>query len=196
MHPLNPGYFDENDLREFGFKGVGENVRIGRTCTIVGLENITIGNNVRIDGYCTISAAEGGLLTIGSFIHIGAYCSLLAGQGIHMADFSGLSQGVRIYSKSDDYSGRHLTNPTIPAKFAGASGGPVSLERHVIIGAGSIVLPKIIIGEGSAVGALSLVVKSLDSWGIYFGSPATRLKPRSKKLLTLEKQLAEEYDLM
>ena len=141
MHPLNPGYFDENDLREFGFKEVGENVRIGRTCTIVGLENITIGNNVRIDGYCTISAAEGGLLTIGSFIHIGAYCSLLAGQGIHMADFSGLSQGVRIYSKSDDYSGRHLTNPTIPAKFAGASGGPVSLERHVIIGAGSRVPP-------------------------------------------------------
>ena len=31
-------------------KGVDENVRIGRRCTIVGSVNITIGSNVHIDG--------------------------------------------------------------------------------------------------------------------------------------------------
>ncbi len=191
LHPLNPGYFDESDLAEFGFKSIGSNVRIAKTCTVVGLENIAIGSNVRIDGYCTISAAGEGFLTLGSFIHIGSHCSLVAGLGIRLEDFSGLSQGVRIYSKSDDYSGRHLTNPTIPTMFTGETGGLVTLERHVIIGAGSIVLPKVRIAEGSAVGALSLVTKSLDPWGIYFGSPAKRVKTRSKKLLELEQQLAE-----
>ncbi len=36
---------------------------------------------------------------------------LSAGDGIVMEDFSGLSQGVRIYSRTDDYSGKFLTNP-------------------------------------------------------------------------------------
>ena len=47
------------------------------------------------------------------------------------------------------------------------------------------------IGEGTSVGALSLVSKPLDEWGVYFGSPAKRLKARSKKLLDMEKQLTE-----
>ena len=57
----------------------------------------------------------------------------------------------------------------------------------MIIGANSVILPKVTIKEGSAVGALSLVNKSLDAWGIYFGSPAKRFKSRSKNILKLEK---------
>lgn len=192
MNPFNPGYYDECDLKESGFQKLGNNVRIAKTCTIIGLENITIGSNVRIDGYCSIVASGKGSLILGSFIHIGAYCSLLAGHSIQMADFSGLSQGVRIYSRTDDYSGKYLTNPTVPTQFTGVKEGPVKLERHVIIGSGSVILPDVTIGEGSAVGALSLVTKSLESWGVYFGSPARRLKHRSKRLLLLEEQMQSD----
>lgn len=192
MNLFDPGYFDECDLKESGFKKLGNNVCIAKTCTIIGLENIAIGSNVRIDGYCTIIATGRGSLTLGSFIHIGAYCSLLAGHSIQMADFSGLSQGVRVYSRTDDYSGRHLTNPTVPTQFTGVKEGPVRLERHVIIGSGSVILPDVTIGEGSAVGALSLVTKSLESWGVYFGSPVKRLKHRSRRLLSLEEQMLND----
>jgi galactoside O-acetyltransferase len=61
----------------------------------------------------------------------------------------------------------------------------------VLIGSGSVVLPGVTIGEGSAVGALSLVSMSLDEWGVYFGSPAKRIKARSKNLLEMEKLLRE-----
>jgi galactoside O-acetyltransferase len=41
------------------------------------------------------------------------------------------------------------------------------------------------------VGALSLVTRSLEAWGVYVGAPARRVKTRSKKLLELEKELLE-----
>ena len=109
-----------------------------------------------------------------------------------MSDFSGLSQGVRIYTRTDDYSGKALTNPTIPEEFTGVKSGEVNLGRHVIIGSGSVILPRVSIGEGSSVGALSLVTKSLDSWGVFFGCPAKRLKDRSKHLLEMEAELMQE----
>jgi acetyltransferase-like isoleucine patch superfamily enzyme len=191
-NPFDPGYYNAHELKNVGFRAVGHNVRIAKTCTIIGLENISIGNNVRIDGYCSIIAAGQGWLTLGSYIHIGGYCLLNAGDGIQMDDFSGLSQGVRIYSRTDDYSGKYLTNPTVPEKYTGISRGAVTLCKHVIIGSGSIILPNVAIGTGSSVGALSLVSRSLDPWKVYAGCPAKKLKDRSKDLLNLESQLMKE----
>ena len=193
MALFNPGYYSEHDLKDAGFKAIGHNVKIAKNCTIIGIENIEIGNHVRIDGFCSIIAAGNGWLKIGSFIHIGGYSLLSAGDGIRFDDFSGISQGVRIYSRTDDYSGRHLTNPTVPEKYTHVTRGAVTLGRHVIIGSGSVVLPKVAIGEGSSIGALSLVNKSLDSWGGYFGCPAKRLKSRLKNLLELEAALLQDF---
>ena len=191
-NPFNPGYYTEDDLRHAGFKSIGKNVRIAKNNTIIGLENIVIGSNVRIDGECAISAAGEGWLNIGSYIHIGGWCYLSAGEGIKMEDFSGLSQGVRVYSRTDDYSGKHLTNPTVPERYTGITRGPVVLGRHVIIGSGSVILPNVTVGEGTSVGALSLVTKDTEIWGVYFGSPAKRIKGRSKRLLELEEDLKNE----
>ncbi len=187
-NPFLPGYYNDAELAGIGFKALGKNVQIAKNTTIIGLENISIGSNVRIDGYTTISAA-GGALALGSYIHIGGFCFLSAGAGLWMDDFSGLSQGVRIYTKTDDYSGQALTNPTVPARFLNVSGGPVRIGRHVIIGSGSVVLPDLSIGEGSSVGALSLVNKSLAEWGVYFGTPARRLRDRSRAMLAMETEL-------
>ena len=191
-NPLDPGYYTEDDLRGAGFKSLGSNVRVAKTCTVVGPENIEIGNNVRIDGYCSLVAAGTGHLRLGSFIHVAGYCLLSAGEGIILDDFSGLSHGVRLYSRSDDYSGAALTNPTVPPKYTKVNRGSVIIKHHVIVGAGTVILPGVTVGEGSAVGALSLVTKNLAEWGVYFGCPAKRLKDRSKALLELERNLWQE----
>jgi galactoside O-acetyltransferase len=62
-----------------------------------------------------------------------------------------------------------------------------------MIAPGSVVLPGCSIGEGSTVGPLSLVTKSLEPWGIYFGCPAKRLKGRSKKVVELEARLWQTH---
>jgi galactoside O-acetyltransferase len=129
---------------------------------------------------------------LGNYIHIGGGCYLGCAGGITLSDFAGLSQGVRIYSSTDNYTGDSLTNPTVPHKYLKTKIAPVVLGRHVIIGSGTVILPGVTIGEGSSVGALSLVSKSLDGWGVYFGAPAKRLKARSKDLLEMEKELITE----
>jgi len=192
LNPFDPGYYNEDELKNAGFKAIGRNVQIAKNCTIIGPENVSIGDNVRIDGYCTIIAAGQGWLNIGSFIHISGYCHLSAGDGIRMDDFSAVGQGVRIYSRSDDFTGRYLTNPMVPEKFTGVTHGTVTLGRHVIIGSGTVILPKVTIGEGSSVGAMSLVNKSLEPWGIFFGCPVKKLRPRSKRLLELESEFLKE----
>src|SRR5688572_14771269 len=124
-------YYWSEELRASGFKSVGENVQIHQDCNVYGVENISIGDNVRIDAYVSLIAT--GFIDVGSYVHIGSYCHLSGGEGIRLADFSGLSQGVKIYSRSDDYSGEHLTNPCVPAEFTHIQRGRVVLGRHVII---------------------------------------------------------------
>lgn len=174
-----------------GFKSVGENVKIAKNCTLIGLDKISLGNNIQIDENVFI-AANAGSLIIGDYVHIGGGSHLSCAGGITLSDFSGLSQGVRIYSATDDYTGHSLTNSTVPDKFKNVKIAPVFLGRHVIIGSGSVILPGVQIGIGSSVGALSLVLSSLQEWGVYFGSPAKRIKARSQNILELEKKLLQE----
>ncbi|ARA21896.1 TPA: acyltransferase [Proteus mirabilis] len=189
FNPFNPGYYTEAELSQFGFKNIGRNVSIAKNCTILGLNNIKIGNNVRIDGFTTIIANGKGFLDLGSYIHIGGYSAIFAGSGVIMKDFSGISQGVKIYTKSDDYSGNKMTNPTIPSNLTGVIEGEVILEKHVIVGSQSIILPGVTLREGTAIGANSLITKSTQEWCIYFGNPAKKIKTRQKKPLELEKEI-------
>ncbi len=189
---FNPGYFNSEDLIKMGFGKVGNNVQIAKNSTIVGIKNIFLGDDIRIDGYTTIIAANKGKLYIGNNVHIGGYALLSCGDDIVMSDFSGISHGVRIYTSNDDFSGESLTNPTIPKKFTNVKKGKVTLGKHVIVGSGSVILPGVNIGDGSCVGALSLVTNSLEEWGIYFGSPLKRIKKRSQELLKLEKLYLKE----
>jgi galactoside O-acetyltransferase len=121
--------------------------------------------------------------------------SLLIGAGrIEMADFSGLSSRVSVYSSNDDYSGATLTNPTIPKAFSGVVHAGVSLGKHVIIGSGSVILPGVVLQEGAAVGALSLVTRNCESFSVYLGVPAKKIKKRKRDLLDLERRLRSQSD--
>jgi len=91
-----------------------------------------------------------------------------------------------VFTQSDDYSGMTLTNPTIPTQFKKETKKEIYVGKHVIVGAGSIIFPGVNIAEGCSVGALTLVTKSTEAWGVYVGNPAKRIKERKKDLLKLE----------
>jgi len=178
-------FLNTKQLNEIGFQRIGKNVSISDKASIYGARNIDIGDNVRIDDYCVISAGEGGI-SIGNNVHIAVFCSLIGQSNITLKDFSGLSSRVSIYSSTDDYSGNALTNPTVDSKFTNVCNGEVVLGRHVIIGAGAIILPNVNISDYSAVAALSLVTKDVDESKIVGGVPAKVIKERNNKLIQLE----------
>lgn len=183
-------FLDEKELEALGLKSYGKNVLIGRHAVLYSPEKLEIGNNVRIDDFTTIS----GKVVLGDYIHIAQFCGLYGGtEGIYMEDFTGLSSRVVIYATSNDYSGESLTNPMVPEKYKKTDKNlPVYLRKHVIIGCTSVILPGVDIGIGSSVGAMSMVGKSLEPWGVYAGVPVKKLKERSKNLLLLEEQLRQE----
>lgn len=193
MSVLGGRYYTEKELSEAGFKSLGKNVKIHNRSSIYCPENITIGSNVRIDDYVVIIGT--GYLNIGSNVQIANFCFLGCTAGITIEDYSTLAPQVMIFSSSDDYTGKYMTNPTLPIEYTGGVKAPVLLEKHVIVGAGSVILPGAVLNEGVSVGALSLVNKSLDGWGIYAGLPARHLKRRSRNVLDLEKKYIDSYPL-
>ncbi len=181
-------FYTEEELTTLGLKSFGENVLISKKTSIYGASNISIGNNVRIDDFCILS----GKITLGNYIHIGAFSALYGQEEIIMKDFSGLSSRVTLYTVSDDYSGRSLTNPLVSEKYKKLRKGKIIIGKHSIIGASTVILPKVIIGDGTSVGAMSLVIKSTKEWGTYFGVPVVQTGERKKDLLLLEREFLSE----
>jgi galactoside O-acetyltransferase len=179
-------FLNDEELAAMKFGYLGENVKISSKASFYGVSRISIGSNSRIDDFCVLSAGVGGI-QIGRNVHIAVMCTLIGDSKIELKDFCGLSSRVSIYSSTDDYSGNSMTNPTVPITFKHVKNRDVILNRHVIIGSGSVILPGSNIGEGAAIGALSLVTKSIGAYEIYAGTPLKKIKSRSRKLLSLEK---------
>ncbi len=177
-------YLTDAELQAAGFRSVGRNVRVHDRASLYGLENISLGDDVRIDDFCVVIAT--GPVEIGSYVSLHNHCFLGGRYGITLGDFVTLAPGCKLFSASDDYLGQCLTGPVVPRHLTGGAHGKLTLGRHVIVGAGAVVLPDLEIGEGCAVGALSMVTRPLEPWGVYAGVPARRVKERRRDLLALE----------
>jgi galactoside O-acetyltransferase len=185
--PLQSRYFTEHDLADFGFKSLGKNVRISSDARIYGAKNISIGDNVRIDDFAILAAVRGSI-DIGNYVFIARNSHLSGVFGIEMHDFSSMAANTVVYSASDDYSGEALTAQVVPHEFTKYCGGKVVFGRHVIVGSASTVVGPAVLGEGCSIGAMSLVLKDCDPWGIYAGVPAKRIKERKRELLQMERK--------
>jgi galactoside O-acetyltransferase len=178
-------YMTDDEITAVGFARIGGNVRISNKASFYNPANILIDDFARIDDFCILSAGAGGI-RIGRFVHVGCYSSLIGEGPIVLEDFSGISSRVSIYSSNDDYSGNFLCHPTIPSEYRNVHMGRVTLGKHVIVGAGSVILPDVMVEQGVVVGALSLVKENCEEFGIYAGIPAKKMKDRSRTLLDLE----------
>lgn len=174
-------FYSNTELAELGLKSYGRNVLISKKCSIYAPEKISVGDNVRIDDFCIVS----GNVTLGNNVHISAYSALYGAEGIEFKDYSGCSARTTIYSAMDDFSGDYLIGPMNPEGTTNVTGGKVTIEKYVQLGAYCLVFPNVTIHEGSVVGALSLVTKDIPEWSIYVGIPAKKLRDRKKGLLDL-----------
>lgn len=166
------------------FKKLGRNVRISEKASIYNADQIEIGDHSRIDDFCVIS----GKVKIGRNVHIAIFCNVAGGtEGVVLEDFVGLAYGCHVFSQSDDYNGLTLTNPTVPAEYKKEKKAKVHIGKHCIVGTNSLIFPGVTLAEGCSLGALSMLTKSTEAWGVYFGIPAKKIKERKRDLLELEK---------
>lgn len=176
-------FYTEKELEDIGFEKMGTNIKISRKASIYSPEKMKIGNNIRIDDFCLLN----GNIELENNIYIGGFTALHGEHKIYIESFSAIASHGNIYSSSDDYSGKHLTNPTVPDIYRNSTRQLVKIGRHAIIGASCVLLPGGIVGEGTSVGSMSLINTSLPPWTICAGIPARPIKKRSNRILELEK---------
>jgi galactoside O-acetyltransferase len=176
-------YLDRQILKEMGFAHLGKEVLVSDRAAIHEPEKIFLGDHARIDDFCVIS----GRVSLGRNTHVSVFCNLAGGApGVFLSDFVTLAYGCHLFAQSDDYSGRTMTNPTVPDAYKAEIHAAVYVGRHAIIGTQGIVFPGADIAEGCAIGAGAVVTKPTEPWGIYVGNPARRVKERARDLLALE----------
>ncbi len=93
-----------------------------------------------------------------------------------MSDYTGLSQSCLIFSVVDDFSGECMIRSMVPKEYLNVTGGLLVFKRFSRIGAGSVVLVNIKIGEGAVIGAMSFVNKTIEVWCIYAVIAVKRIK--------------------
>lgn len=97
-----------------------------------------------------------------------------------MEDFTGISARTTVYSAMDDFSGEFLIGPIHPEGTTNVEGGAVIIKRFTQIGAHCVIMPSLILEEGTVIGASSFVKHSTEPWGIYCGIPAQFVRGRSQ----------------
>ena len=176
----------EKELREMGFLGVGNNVLISRRARIFRPERIKLGSNIRIDDFCILS----GNITMENYIHMTAGAKIMCGSSkIVIRDFVGFGFQTVIVGEADDFSGEYLCSTTLPERFRKVTSGCIEIGKYSIFGANCVVLPDVKIAEGCAFGAMSLINKNTEPWGMYAGVPCRRYKERKKDMIKLAQEL-------
>lgn len=164
-----------NNVTYISFKTRGipfVSVAIGGTCTLgknLIMNNGVKGNPIGCYDRCTFFVDRGAKLTIGDNVGI-SQTALICHKSITIDNHVKIGGGVKIYDT--DF---HSLDPEIRSSNTDLNqkvNAPVIIKNHAFIGAYSIVLKGVTIGENSIIGAGSVVTKSVPDNQIWAGNPA------------------------
>ncbi|MBN3038367.1 MAG: N-acetyltransferase [Candidatus Omnitrophica bacterium] len=174
------------DFTHAKFKGciIGKNAIIRSNSVIYS--NVKMGNNVRT-GHGVLIREN---CTIGSHVMIGT--NSVIENNSHIGSHVSIQSNVFIpaQTKIGDYVFMGpcvvLANDKYPVRIKRSKYIGPTLEKGVSLGAGSVILPGITIGEGSLVASNSVVTKDVPKWHLAMGAPA-KMVPLKQKLRKLNK---------
>ena len=159
------------------FKSVGEDTFIDEKAYFRRPHLVSIGNKCSIDAGAYITTGA----VFGSYVHVGPYVSVIGGEsGLLIAeDFSTFAAGSRVVCLGEEHRGKGLIGPAIPSQFRDTLvGGIVKVERFVNVLTNAVILPGVVLAEGSVIGANSVISFDTEPWGVYLGNPARKIKLR------------------
>jgi galactoside O-acetyltransferase len=186
--PIDTEYMGENVKSKL--KKCGENVAIHPLAKIIRPEMIEMDDFAQVDDFTFIYGGQG--IKIGKYCHIPAFCSIVGGGEFEIGDCSALTAGVRIVTGTDDYHGGTFMSSPCPPNWRNPKIGKIIIGPGSFIGTNSVVLPDVTIGECVVVGALSMVNKDLEPYGIYVGSPARKIGTRDEINPQIVQELKEK----
>lgn len=163
----------DGGFRREDFAEIGDNVVIERGVLVFHPQNIHIGSNVYIGHNSILHGYHKNEIFLEDHSWIGQGCFLHGAGGIKVGRAVGLGPMVKVLT-SYHLEGE-LSDPLI---FNQLEFGEVNIEDGCDIGMGSILLPGVKVGEGSIVGAGSVVTKDIPPYSVSAGNPARLLRKR------------------
>lgn len=158
-------YLSNTEIKKLNLKSFGKNCKISNLVSFIGSKNISLENNVRIDDFTIINGIEG-YIKIKKNSHVGSLCYILGSAGIEIGKNCRISQGVKIYSKTDEY--KKIKNEQLYKK--------VNISDNVIIGSGAIILPGAKIEKNCRIGALTIVKKKIKNNSLFYSNTEHKIK--------------------
>jgi chloramphenicol O-acetyltransferase type B len=139
---------------------IGKKFHAGREVFLWAKHSITIGDNFYIGKYSIIECDA----QIGDNVIFANHVSLI-GRYDHHYQQIGIPIRLASQIRDNDYNWKGLDQKIV-------------IENDVWIGLGSIILSGVVIGEGSIIAAGSVVTKDVESFSIYGGNPAKKIRDR------------------
>lgn len=147
----------------------------GKSYVSVGA-GFTTGFNCRVDAFTTNITGDY-IITIGKNVQINDYVHLAAIEKLEIGDNVLIASKVFVTDHNHgSYSGDFHDSPLSIPKERPLYSKPVSIEKNVWIGEFVCILPGVTIGEGSIIGAMSVVSRNIPPYSIAVGSPAKVIK--------------------
>lgn len=151
-----------------GAKSLGKKVRVWGKLVVQNYDGeMKIGNRVRIVSTLTKTelVAANGILEIGDGTFINYGCSIAANKLVKIGNDCNI--GTYVIMMDNDF---HRLEPE--RRNEKPESAPIILENNVWLGARVIVLRGVTIGEGSVIGAGSVVTKDIPPRSLAAGVPA------------------------
>ena len=184
--------YSRDELLALGLASVGEEVRVHRSVIFFRPEAVRLGEAARIDAQAVLSAGPEGIW-VGHHTHLSAGVFLFgSGGAIRVGDFCALSARCTVFTANDDYKDGWMVNPTVGERFRKVQAAAVEFGDHVVVGAGTVVLPGVRMARGSAAGALSLVKHPVGEGVLVAGAPAKPVGLRGDRYNGLEEEWKAE----
>lgn len=157
---------------------------------ISGSPRIVAGIGTYISAQCTVYGS--GTLRFGCWCCIAAGTTFYTRLGDHQMDFPSL------FSFARNPRFQSLV-PLLPLKnYIGSQDvrekSDVTLGHNVWVARNANIMPGVTLHDGAAVGTGSLVTKSCESFGLYVGVPARRLRDRFRPAMQKELRAAAWWD--
>jgi acetyltransferase-like isoleucine patch superfamily enzyme len=147
---------------------LGSNVNIDPSTSI---NNVRIADRVKIAKYCSIFGSKTQPLEIGKESYVGMF-SILNGFAAKLTIGRNVSiaQNVNIMTDSGPNASDFMQ------KYYPVITGDVTIEDHVWVGAGVIIMPNVHVGRCSIIAANSFVNVDVQPYCLYGGNPARLIK--------------------
>lgn len=132
---------------------------------------VRFGDKVTLNRYAYVQGGEGGV-RLGHRVEINNFSIVNGTGGVDIGDDTLIGPGVRIIS----YQHRHARDTTIRSQAVDAR--PIRIGRDCWLGANSVVLAGVTIGDGAVVAAGAVVRADVPDFAIVAGVPASVKKYR------------------